>query len=280
MTPAITINFRKAELTAACVRSLIADGWGPILVWDNSADGGVSAASLRALLAGLENFQLVESQANLGFAAGMNRALAWLANRESLGPVLLINNDATVVPGLRAALLAETETELAPTLVAPQITQAGSVQGWKFYQPWFGLVLDTPIWGAVPYLSGCCLLVNRQDNSQPLFDEAFFMYGEDVELSRRIIAQGGRLSLVPTTYVTHVGSAGSGVASPFYEYHAVRAHLILSAKLARGRLQRFIMMVMRVPVLIARAMLRSIRYGSVTPLHALRAYRQSSGTHE
>lgn len=280
MTPAITINFRKAELTAACVRSLIDDGWGPIVVWDNSADGGVSAASLRPLLAGMENVHLVESQSNVGFAAGMNRALAWLATREPPGPVMLINNDATVVPGLRAALLAETETALAPTLVAPQITQSGSVQGWKFYQPWFGLVLDTPIWGAVPYLSGCCLLVNRQDNSQPLFDEEFFMYGEDVELSRRIIAQGGGLSLVPAPYVTHVGSAGSGLASPFYEYHVVRAHLILSAKLARGRLQRLIMMVMRIPVLVARAVVRSFRYGSVTPLRALRAYRQSNGTHE
>lgn len=274
MTPAITINFRKEELTAACVRSLIADGWGPILVWDNSADGGVSAASLRPLLAGMENVHLVESQSNLGFAAGMNRALAWLATREPPGPVMLINNDATVVPGLRAALLAETETALAPTLVAPQITQGGSVQGWKFYQPWFGLVLDTPIWGAVPYLSGCCLLVNRQDNSQPLFDEAFFMYGEDVELSRRIIAQGGRLSLVPVAYVNHVGSAGSGAASEFYERHMVRAHWLLASSQSITASERLIKKGLRIPVLCLRALLRSIRYKALTPLKSMRELRR------
>ncbi|HEX7802017.1 MAG TPA: hypothetical protein VF471_04600 [Pseudoxanthomonas sp.] len=270
MTPAITINFRKAELTAACVRSLIADGWGPILVWDNSADGGVSAASLRPLLAGMENVHLVESQSNLGFAAGMNRALAWLATREPPGPVMLINNDATVVPGLRVALLAATETALAPTLVAPQIAQSGSVQGWKFYQPWFGLVLDTPIWGAVPYLSGCCLLVNRKDNSKPLFDEAFFMYGEDVELSSRIIAQGGRLSLVPVAYVDHVGSAGSGAASEFYERHMVRAHWILASRLSSGAGEEFLRKVLKFPALVLRALIRSLRYRSVEPLKALR----------
>lgn len=61
--------------------------------------------------------------------------------------------------------------------------QDGEEQGWLYYQPWLALVTKRPVWGSFAYLSGCCLLVQRPDNTQPLFDETFFMYGEDVELS-------------------------------------------------------------------------------------------------
>lgn len=269
MTAAITLNFRKPELTIGCVESLLADGWGPILIWDNSEDGGVSAAVIRGAFLGVANVHLVESESNLGFAAGVNRALGWLRSLVVSGPVLLINNDAMVLPGLREALLAASEVSPAPTLLAPKILQSGRMQGWMYYQPWLGLVLDRPVWGAVQYLSGCCLLVNRSHGGIPLFDESFFMYGEDVELSRRVVNDGGHLCLVGEVCVTHVGSASTGQASLFYERNMVRAHWMLASKLARNSSVKLMMKIIRVPFLLGRGVLRSVRYGTLNPARAL-----------
>lgn len=48
MTAAITIHFRTPDLTAECIDTLMANGWAPLLVWDNSPDEG---RSLQALVA-------------------------------------------------------------------------------------------------------------------------------------------------------------------------------------------------------------------------------------
>ena len=268
MTAAITIHFRRPELTAKCVDSLLADGWAPILIWDNSDDMGASLAVLQARFVTDPRIMLVRSAVNMGFGKGMNAALVELGRRGHAGPVLLVNNDAQVRPGLRAALLAEIPNAAPPVLVAPRIMQEGREQGWLFYQPWLALVTRRRLPGSFPYLSGCCLLVNRPDNTQPLFDEAFFMYGEDVELSWRMRRQGGQLLLLDDAFLAHEGSASSGQASAAYEHFLVRSHWLLADKLAASALTRALMRALRVPSLFARACLRSWRYLSWIPLQA------------
>ena len=270
MTAAITIHFRKPELTARCVDSLLADGWNPILVWDNSEDEGHSLQALAARYAGEPRVQLVANPANLGFGKGMNAALAELGRRGDAGPVLLVNNDAEALPGMRAALLAALPHDSAvPALVAPRILQDGQVQGWLYYQRWLALVTRRPLPGSIAYLSGCCLLVRRADHAAPLFDEDFFMYGEDVELSWRWRNQGGALVLLEDAWLHHAGSASSGQASAAYERFLVGSHWLLARKLADGPVQAVLMRLLRIPSLTLRAALRSWRYRSWIPLRSL-----------
>lgn len=269
MTAAITIHFRKPDLTAACVSSLLTDGWEPILVWDNSADGGATLRALQERFAGDVRVLWGENADNLGFGKGMNAALAVLGQRGYAGPVLLINNDAQVKQGMRIALHASLQELNGPALVAPRILQGGQEQGWLYYQRWSALVTRRPLPGSFAYLSGCCLLVQRVDNAQPLFDEDFFMYGEDVELSWRWRRQGGRLLLLNQAWLVHAGSASSGQASEAYEYFLVSSHWCLAGKLAEAPLQAWIMRILRLPLLLARACLRSLRYRSWVPLQAL-----------
>lgn len=270
MTAAITIHFRKPELTAGCIDSLLADGWAPVLVWDNSANDGRSLQALVARYAGEPRVLLVGNPANLGFGKGMNAALAELGCRGHTGPVLLVNNDAQVLPGMRAALLAALPRGSAlPALVAPHILQDGKAQGWLYYHRWLALVTRRPLPGSVAYLSGCCLLVQRPDNAAPLFDEDFFMYGEDVELSWRWRRQGGALVLLKEVWLHHAGSASTGQASAAYERFLVRSHWTLARKLADGPLQVTVLRLFRLPSLALRAVLRSLRYGSWAPLRSL-----------
>ncbi len=278
MTAAITIHFRKPELTAACIDSLLVDGWAPVLVWDNSADDGHSLQALAARYAGETRVLLVGNPANLGFGKGMNAALAELGRRGYAGPVLLVNNDAQALPGMRAALLAALPRDSAASaLIAPRILQDGKAQGWLYYHRWLALVTRRPLPGSFAYLSGCCLLVQRTDNAAPLFDEDFFMYGEDVELSWRWQRQGGALVLLEDAWLRHAGSASSGQASPAYERFLVGSHWMLAHKLADHPLQATLMRLLRIPSLTLRATLRSLRYRSWVPLRSLgQLFRRSS----
>lgn len=271
MTAAITIHFRNPKLTIGCIESLLADGWAPILVWDNSDDQGASLRVLEAKYADQNQVQLVYNPSNLGFGKGMNSALAELGRRGYLGPVLLVNNDARIHRGMSTALHGQLANSQAPTLVAPRVLQDGQEHGWLYYQPWLALVTQRPLPGSFAYLSGCCLLVDRPDNAQPLFDESFFMYGEDVELSWRFRRQGGRLLLLDNVYLNHAGSASSGRASEAYERYLVQSHWLLADKLASNIFTRLLMRILRIPPLVARACVRSVRYRSQVPLRALTA---------
>lgn len=276
MTAAITIHFRKPALTAQCIESLLADGWAPILVWDNSEDEGRSLQTLIARYAEDSRVLLVANPTNLGFGKGMNAALAELGRRGYAGPVLLINNDARVIPGMRDALHAPLRNLNSQALVAPRIQQTGTEQGWFYYQPWLALVTRRKLPGSFPYLSGCCLLVCREDNAQPLFDEDFFMYGEDVELSWRMRREGAVLVLLDQAWLEHEGSASSGQASKTYEHFLVHSHLLLACKLAGNAWVARLQIALRWPSLTARACLRAVRYRSWVPLRALSQLRNRS----
>lgn len=276
MTAAITIHFRNPVLTQGCIDSLLADGWAPILVWDNSADEGGTLQVLEARYAEDARVQLVANATNLGFGKGMNAALAELGRCGYGGPVLLINNDARVSLGMRTALESQLTNDSVPTLVAPRIRQGGQEQGWLHYQPLLALVTQCSILGSFAYLSGCCLLVQRSNNALPLFDEDFFMYGEDVELSWRMRRQGGRLVMLDRVWIEHEGSASSGQASEAYERFLVRSHWLLVLKLSANPLARMGMRTLRVCTLSARASLRAMRFRSWVPLRALAEIFRSS----
>ena len=81
MTAAITIHFKQPELTAGCIDTLLADGWDPVLVWDNSADDGLSLQPLQQRYALDTRVLLISNSSNLGFGNGMNAALLELSRR-------------------------------------------------------------------------------------------------------------------------------------------------------------------------------------------------------
>jgi GT2 family glycosyltransferase len=62
--------------------------------------------------------------------------------------------------------------------------------------------------GEVPILAGAFMLINKKKlNDEALLDEQFFMYGEDIDLSYRIIQKGLKNVYVPTTIVHYKGES-------------------------------------------------------------------------
>jgi len=77
-----------------------------------------------------------------------------------------------------------------------------------------------------------------------VFDDRFFMYYEDTDLSWRLHAAGWDIRYLPDAVVRHLHSASSVEWSPFFTFHVERNRLLLLAKnapagLAAGQALRF-----------------------------------------
>lgn len=276
MTPPIvglTLNYRDAPRTRRCVESLLADGAAHVLIWDNSADEGLAAAALREVFAHESRVHIKVSPENLGFAAGVNRGIDWIRAHHPGTWVLLINTDAVILPGGLFALRAKLAAQPDAILAYPDINHNGRVLGTIWYQRWFALITFKPLLGSFPYPSGCALLLAPERCPEPLFDEDFFMYGEDVYLGW--VHRGSKHLLhVPDVWVWHEGSASSGMASEFYETRLLHAHWLLARKMAGSPFDLCLLIAGRGLALSARALVRALRYRSTIPLRALCAGRK------
>jgi N-acetylglucosaminyl-diphospho-decaprenol L-rhamnosyltransferase len=276
--PAVTallLNYREERRTVSCITSLLEQAVENILIWDNSADGGASIAAVMEYFADDPRVRMHISDRNLGFAAGVNTGLILCRELFPNTWVLLINNDARLLPGgcrkLKDALICSPNAKVS----FPDINHAGVVLGRTYYQIWSGKLSRTPCIGGFSYASGCCLLIALDRISLPLFDEDFFMYGEDSELGWRWRKQPNNMVHVSETLVEHEGSASSGLGSPFYEERMITAHLILVRKIAGANtIKRYFLYSVRSLMLLVRAIVRCYRFRSLVPWVALsRGYK-------
>ena len=271
----IVLNHFGAERTAACARALLGQTLDTLYLVDNSADAA-QARALHVLAAALEDdgagfdVRVLCHDRNLGFAGGVNAAVA--VDRASGGHryYLLLNNDALVPAGGVAALRGALGAEPRAALASPRIRTGARCGCWLYYHPVLGHITHRPSPRAFPYLTGACLLIDAAfiDDGGP-FDETFFFYGEDVLLTWRVRQRGGLARCVPDVVVDHAGSASSGQCTAFYEYYLVRGHLLLADKLARNRWQRYGYLLGRIGYLPLRALRRCLRFQSLLPARAL-----------
>ncbi len=260
----LVLNFRDPGRTSRCVQSLLEEGAKAVWVWDNSEDGGVSYTSLKEEWVGWDNVWILKSPCNLGFAMGVNCAMEAILARHPDVWIMLINNDAVLHKGALSRL-ANALSENNYSLAYPQIKQGKDTIGTMFYQRHFALLtFDKRLPGSFAYPTGCALLIAPERMALPLFDEDFFMYGEDVMLGWHLGTDA--MVYVPDAIVFHEGSAATEAGSVFYEERLVAGHWLLARKLARNPLEHKLLVAGRCLSLTARAMLRSIRSRSLTPI--------------
>lgn len=268
----LVLHFRDDARTTQCVLSLVEEGLRDVVIVDNSEDAGASLARLRARLPvdALVCVHYVEPGRNLGFSAGMNAGIELIARELSGRHVLLINNDATLAPGSVAAL-AEAVSAHSRAVAAPCIDgPTGLVAARVYYRHISGILsVKGPGLRGHALLGGACLMVHESLCHGALFDEAFFFYGDDVELGYRMGVAGVALLDIPAAKVIHEGSASSTNGSLFYEYHMARAHLLLVSRLGYRGIARAGLFVVRSVVLTARACVRASRYRSFAAFRGL-----------
>ena len=199
----IVLDIDGGMLLHDCLESIRMQTVAPsrTIVFDN---GSRTPVSERA-----SDVEIIRSETNLGFTGGVNAAYA-----ETTAPyVALVNNDvvldrdwlATVIEAMDAdATLAAVQTIIRRD--AQTIDGAGiDISDGTFRQIGHGLAIGTELpeaWG----ISATAALYRKSALGANIFDEKFFAYYEDVELSARLREGGWRLRVVPVVKATHRGS--------------------------------------------------------------------------
>ncbi len=243
---AVVVDHDVGPLLISCVTSLLADGVARVVVVENGADGSVERALGEAPEDLFERVDVVRPGRNLGFGAGVNRGLAVLAGAAPAPDVVLVSNaDVTVHPGAVAGLGRALEDHPSWALVGPRIfTDAGdvypSVRSFPSFVDAAGHALLAQFKPDNPYtrrynpgtpegevvvpagwVSGSCFAA-RRDALEELggFDEAYFMYAEDIDLCWRAHQSGWGVGFAGTAAVTHV----QGVSTARHPYRMLVAH--------------------------------------------------------
>ena len=271
---AVVLEYHRPDATFRCIKSLAGAGISHILIQDNSTDDGATRIELTNFLKNdfdlLQRVTIIGNNVNLGFSAGVNAAISYIKNTRNPRYVLLMNNDATInaigVTALFYALISDPKNALA----APEFLGAVEKKSALiYYNRHFAALTQKKYFSSFAFLSGCCLLMDlEKTGSQPL-DSGFFMYGEDVAISHRLQKKGYQLVIAESAIVEHIGSASSVAGSPFYEYHVIRGHLLLTSKIAASRIYAVMLWPTRLTSLLVRSTLRSARAKSFIPLIAL-----------
>ena len=270
---AIILDYFGSSKTIACLTSLLDQGLDSVMVVDNSGDRQANI-QLQDALTEFRQHELpfiihqIVNPKNLGYAAGVNNALRWLEKNNPHHYYLIINNDAEATPGMLKSLHQFMLEHERTAIAAPLIDTGHGIISFQWYQRLTGLMFMRHVIGTFPYLSGCCLLVDRRILDNGLFDEDFFMYGEDVALCWRLSLSSWNISSVDQAIIQHEGVGSSHQGGFFYEYHMVRGHLLLAKKLAREKWEIPFLFLGRMLFITARAILRAIRFRSFIPITA------------
>lgn len=180
---------------------------------------------------------------NSGFAHANNVGIQY-AMEQGYEYVLLINEDTVADQYLIQELLRYADNK---TAVIPQIYMNGSKT-----KVWYAAgKLDFEKCRAincqenlknkvteVTFMTGCCMFIHMDVLREVgLFDEKFFMYYEDTDLSLRMYKHQIRMLYVPDTYVWH--RLQGRTRKPYYAYYMTRNKLYFLKKHA-GVFQRSI----------------------------------------
>jgi GT2 family glycosyltransferase len=242
MLVAVVVSWNGREDTLAALESL--RGIAVVVVDNGSVDGSADAIAER-----FPDVELIRAGVNLGFAGGNNAGIRRALDRGA-DWVLLVNNDATVEPGIVEALAAAAESRPDAGVLACKVLFADSDRLWYAgagFNPYlgrsrherFGKPDEPGMLRDTVRATGAGMAVSRAAiEAAGLLDEEFFLYAEDIEWCLRIRAAGFAVVYAPEARVRHrvtasSGGAGSSTAS-YYEARNVLAVVERHRPLPRG----------------------------------------------
>jgi N-acetylglucosaminyl-diphospho-decaprenol L-rhamnosyltransferase len=209
MISVIIVAFNSGDLIESCLRALPAAAAGEpmqVTVVDNASEEDVTRAIKRS---GVEA-RLLRLPVNRGYSGGNNAGIQQIMRRHpSPKAILILNPDVALPPGAVNKLysvLAETSDCGA---VSPWVTRARDNGKSLRLRTLWGLPSHPPMVRSdsptqVDRLPGCCMLV-RSDVFERvgLFDDAYFLYWEEIDLCLRARRVGYRLLIDTDVKVYH-----------------------------------------------------------------------------
>ncbi len=233
---AVVVNWNGGAVVLEAVESLLLQDFPGIevVVADNASSDG-SADAIAAQFG--DRVRLLRNTRNAGWGAGNN-----LGIRASAAPfVVLLNSDAAAERGLVRELVAAAETDPRIGMVAAKVldherrTRIDTV-GHLLYPDGLNRgrgrleedrgQYDRETEALLP--SGAVALYRRSMLEEiGLFDEDFFLYGDDAELGLRGRLAGWRCALAPRARAYHRYSHSSGAYSSLKAFHVERNRIFV-----------------------------------------------------
>ncbi len=231
----LVVSYNTRDLTLACLDSLLEYNDSPsieVIVFDNnSCDGSADAIEQQ-----FPQVHLKRSNKNIGFAAANNRA-AKVAN----GLFLLLLNPDTIVRddaiskslawlrdhphvGILGIRTLYGDGSLNPTSCFGPVTLRGIAftalglstlfRRWEFWNPEHIGSWDRRDNRAVGVVTGCYLMISKALwDELGGFDERFFMYSEDTDLSERVRQAGYETWHFGEAEIIHYGGGSELIRS-------------------------------------------------------------------
>jgi len=258
------LNFNGRKNTLECLESLkkinTAGFKLTILVVDNNS---AELLDLEDDLRGEIKIKVIKNENNLGFSGGHNVGTRY-ALKNNADYVLILNNDTYVDPNFLTELLKTAKEDKNFGILVPKIYFA---PGFEYHKDryakneqgkvlWYaGGKMD---WGNVigsnrgvdevdkgqfdkieetEIATGCCMLTSREVFEKTgYFDEKYFLYYEDADLSVRTKNKGFKIVYIPKSIIWHknAGSVG-GSGSELQDYYITRNRLLFGFRYASFR---------------------------------------------
>ncbi len=229
----IVVTWNARDLVDACIERVLGEGGAGVdlelIVVDNASTDG-TAEHVRDTW---PTVRVVETGRNGGMAAGNNAGMLDASGRA----FLLLNSDCFLHEGALRTMLDRLDAEPTGTVAAvapalenvdgtPQRSVRGFPSTWRYateffyvrriaprsrmFNAFYGAGVDLDRAQRIEWATGACLLVPRDAvDAVGLMDEAYFMYGEEVDWLRRMSRTGRTVAWEPSAVATHVGGGSA-----------------------------------------------------------------------
>lgn len=232
----VILNFNTKELLRGCLKSLdrvTNEVSFEVIVVDNGSTDK-SVEFVESLKSKMANIQLIRNKNNMGFAAGNNRARALCRGKY----VLFLNSDTIVNKNtLKKCISYLEENSDVGAVTCLMVMPSGELDKdarRSFITPWIGLVhiflkLDrlfpkSKLFGQYWYeyispdvvheidvLQGAFFMTKKAIlDKVGWFDEDYFLDGEDIDLSWKIMKKGWKRVYYPKVSIVHLKGATKG----------------------------------------------------------------------
>lgn len=248
----VVVSYNSESTISACISSVFdtsIDLIESFIVVDNAS----SDRTCDVIRKNSNGIQLIENKVNQGFGRACNSG----ADESNSEFILFLNPDATVDRDTILNLVCFLDSRTAAGCCGPLIrngkgvpdpacrrgfptplnalgklffleklfTRSRGISGYSL--PWLGFNREA----LVDCISGACILIRRSDFDRiGGFDEQFFLFGEDVDLCKRISLVGREVWFVPSARITHIGGHSMSQVRDTANYEFYRAMRIYMSK--------------------------------------------------
>lgn len=211
------------------------------------------------------NIQIIDSGGNIGFSKANN-----LGTKSATGEYLLfLNSDTLFIQPILGQMTHELDEDpkigmLGCQLLNPDLSLQKSYHDGDnvFEKLWRRNPIAIKFFGAsskinssknridqkhqnkhdAPWLSGACLMLRKKniENYKWYWEEDFFMYWEDVELSYRIRKKGFVVCYSPTEKIIHLGGGGEEENISLSRFNIMEEAKLIFIEKSKGKLTCFI----------------------------------------